>query len=411
MLSLVTGVGALVSTVLNPVWGAFSDRTTLRVGRRLPWVLGGRWAARWRCCCSRGADTVWRLVLAWALAQASLNAMLAAITATVPDQVPVQRARRRGRRARDRADRRGHRRVRDRGGHGQHRGRLPHRSPSCWSSRRCRTPWTRATSRCPGSCGPTFRWGPFLRSFWVSPRQYPDFGVGLGHPVPHEPRQRDPHPLPALLPQGRGRTCPTTRPRTRCSPSPPSTAWSPSSRRSSAAGGRTGSAGASRFVIWSGLIAAAALMMFAFVHTMPAAYVGAVVLGIGFGAYTAVDFALITEVLPGGGRPRQGPRRHQHRQRAAAGARPGAAPRRCSGWGSATRACTCSPPRSACSARCSCAGSGPSTDRRSTGRVQVVRHPQGWSCAGAGGEPGVCCRAWTSLRTTTPRMPWASPSA
>ena len=40
-LSLVTGVGRAVSTVLNPLWGAFSDRTVLRVGRRLPWVLGG----------------------------------------------------------------------------------------------------------------------------------------------------------------------------------------------------------------------------------------------------------------------------------------------------------------------------------------------------------------------------------
>ena len=34
---------------------------------------------------------------------------------------------------------------------------------------------------------------------------------------------------------------------------------------------------------------------------MPAAFVGAVVLGIGFGAYTAVDFAMITEVLPAAG--------------------------------------------------------------------------------------------------------------
>jgi MFS family permease len=37
------------------------------------------------------------------------------------------------------------------------------------------------------------------------------------------------------------------------------------------------------FVIWSGLIAAAALVLFAFVPTLPAAYVGAVVLGLGLG--------------------------------------------------------------------------------------------------------------------------------
>ena len=41
VLSLVTGVGAAVSVFANPLAGAFSDRTTLRMGRRLPWVLGG----------------------------------------------------------------------------------------------------------------------------------------------------------------------------------------------------------------------------------------------------------------------------------------------------------------------------------------------------------------------------------
>src|SRR6478735_7509994 len=40
-LAWVTGVGALVAVVANPLAGAFSDRTTSRFGRRRPWVLGG----------------------------------------------------------------------------------------------------------------------------------------------------------------------------------------------------------------------------------------------------------------------------------------------------------------------------------------------------------------------------------
>ena len=83
-LSLVTGVGALVSTVLNPMWGAFSDRTLTRVGRRVPWVAGGLVGGAVSMVLLSQASTVWQMVAAWALAQAALNAMLAAITATVP---------------------------------------------------------------------------------------------------------------------------------------------------------------------------------------------------------------------------------------------------------------------------------------------------------------------------------------
>ena len=41
ILPVVLGLGALTSVVCNPLFGAFSDRTTLRMGRRLPWVMGG----------------------------------------------------------------------------------------------------------------------------------------------------------------------------------------------------------------------------------------------------------------------------------------------------------------------------------------------------------------------------------
>ena len=296
VLALVTGVGALVSTVLNPVWGAFSDRTTLRSGRRRPWVLGGAAGGAVAMLLLSGAGSVWQLVLAWALAQACLNAMLAAITATVPDQVTTE----------------------ERGVVGgvlaiaQTAGVIVGSGIAAATGSIAAGYVTIAVvlvattvpyavdSRdipLPADLRPTFRWGTFLRGFWVSPRQHPDFGwawvtrflMNLGNALlilyllfylKDAVHLGDAEAEDAVfsLTAVYGLVTVVT----------------------AFAGGwwsdRTGRR--KPLVIWSGLIAAAALMLFAFVHTLPAAYVGAVVLGVGFGAYTAVDFALITQVLP-----------------------------------------------------------------------------------------------------------------
>ncbi len=52
------------------------------------------------------------------------------------------------------------------------------------------------------------------------------------------------------------------------------------------------------FVIWSGMCAAVAALILAIPQTWPSAVVAAIVLGCSYGIYTAVDFALITQVLP-----------------------------------------------------------------------------------------------------------------
>ena len=86
---LVTGLGSAVSVVANPLFGALSDRTTARFGRRVPWVAGGAVVGAAALLVLAVADTVVVMVLGWCLAQAALNAMYAALTATVPDLVPV----------------------------------------------------------------------------------------------------------------------------------------------------------------------------------------------------------------------------------------------------------------------------------------------------------------------------------
>jgi len=296
VLALVTGVGAAVSTVLNPLCGALSDRTVARMGRRLPWVLGGLGVAILSMVLLSAAQSVWSLVLAWALAQAALNAMLAAITATVPDQVP----------AGQRGTVGGWLAIAQTAGVVAGSGIAAATGsiaagyltiavvlavvslPYCFDSRDVALP---PTARRP------FSIRLFVGSLWISPRAHPDFGwawltrflMNLGNALvilyllyylrdaidlSHDEAENGVFVLTALY----GVITVVT--------AIVGGIWSDRIGRRKP------------FVIGSGLIAAVALLLLGFASTWPMAVVGAVILAIGFGTYTAVDFAMITQVLP-----------------------------------------------------------------------------------------------------------------
>ena len=93
-LSLVTGVGAVVAVIVNPLAGALSDRARPRFrgrayGRRHLFTLSGILASAIALLGLADAHSLLAVTLWWALAQVGLNVMLATLTAAVPDRVPI----------------------------------------------------------------------------------------------------------------------------------------------------------------------------------------------------------------------------------------------------------------------------------------------------------------------------------
>lgn len=89
-LSLVTGVGALVAMVGNPVFGRLSDRTASRWGMRRPWMVAGLLGGTLGIAVVAVAPSIAVVLVGWCLAQLMFNAVLAAVAAVLPDQVPSQ---------------------------------------------------------------------------------------------------------------------------------------------------------------------------------------------------------------------------------------------------------------------------------------------------------------------------------
>ena len=300
ILALVTGCGAAVSLVANPLFGAFSDRTTSRHGRRVPWVLFGAILGAIALVALSGAPNVAVMTLLWCVVQAGANGMYAAITAAVPDRVPVPQ---RGT-------------VGGLAAMGQTVGILLGAVIAAVVSGNFAVGyWLCAAALLAGVVlylfknddqglpqqeRPSFNFVAFAKGFWVSPKRYPDFGwawltrllVSTGnHMVTlyllfflsdavhlKETEGIDPAFGVLILTGLYALTVIIT----------------------SVLGGRLSDRLGKRkpLVIASSVIIAVASLILAFAPTWIGALAGAIVLGIGFGAYLAVDFALITQVLP-----------------------------------------------------------------------------------------------------------------
>ena len=305
-LGLVLSVGALVSLVASPIAGALSDRTTSRLGRRRPWVLWPSIASFGILLTLGHLSTLGMLVIGWALAQLTLNASYAAVTAMLPDQVPVEQ---RGT-------------VSAMVGVAQPLGVILGGAIATFvagdntvaSGQDLRylviavivlltavlfVFGMKDPKLAKGSM-PPLKMGPFLRSFWVSPKEHPDFAwvwltrflviLGTAFVTSY---------LLYFSIDVLGKSADDA----------PATVFSIlifyilalliSTVIVGPMSDRVGKV--KPFVIAASIIAAIAMVILAFAHTVLLASVAAFVMGVGFGAYTAVDLALISRVLPEAG--------------------------------------------------------------------------------------------------------------
>jgi MFS family permease len=87
-LALVTGIGSLLAMVGNPFFGKMSDRTSSPLGMRRPWLVIGLVGGTVGILIVALATSIPVVLLGWCIAQVSFNAQQAAMVAVLPDQVP-----------------------------------------------------------------------------------------------------------------------------------------------------------------------------------------------------------------------------------------------------------------------------------------------------------------------------------
>ncbi|MDL9977969.1 MFS transporter [Microbacterium sp. ASV49] len=88
---ILASIGAAAAAIGNPVFGALSDRTRSRFGRRAPWLLISAIVALVLLAILGGMTSLFWLAAAYLLVMVTMSAFQAVITAVMPDRVPAQR--------------------------------------------------------------------------------------------------------------------------------------------------------------------------------------------------------------------------------------------------------------------------------------------------------------------------------
>jgi MFS family permease len=90
-LAIVTTAASIATIFVQPLVGAFSDRTRSRLGRRAPWVLIGASGAAVFMLLLAGAATLLWVTLFYVLVMILLNTLNAPLPAIITDRVPPRR--------------------------------------------------------------------------------------------------------------------------------------------------------------------------------------------------------------------------------------------------------------------------------------------------------------------------------
>lgn len=88
LLALVTGVGAAIAMVSNPIWGLVSDHCRTRLGSRTPVVVVGALVGAAGHVVLFAASGTATTVAGWALVQLGFNGPFAVLAALISDQAP-----------------------------------------------------------------------------------------------------------------------------------------------------------------------------------------------------------------------------------------------------------------------------------------------------------------------------------
>lgn len=90
-LAVVTTVGAFAAMLAQPLAGTLSDRTRSRFGKRAPWMVGGAIAGGLALVGLAAANGVVQVAIGWVIAQIAYNCVQGPLTTVLPDRVPSRR--------------------------------------------------------------------------------------------------------------------------------------------------------------------------------------------------------------------------------------------------------------------------------------------------------------------------------